>query len=123
MKIVLDENAFMPVRIYGFSAGFDLRTPKNVTIYPGESVAIDLGIRVEIPEGYFGKLESNPTLNINRSIVSLGYIIDTGYTGNIVAKLHNFGKEECVLEAGEKVVKLIIQSYMTPNLEVQVYDQ
>lgn len=118
MKINLDEGAYIPVRGYDADAGLDLRTPKNVVIYPNSSAIIDTGVHVQIQQGYFGKLESKSGLNVNHNIVSLGGVIDSGYTGSIIVKLYNLGKYKYVFEKGDKIVQLIIQPCLLPTLEI-----
>lgn len=109
MKIVLDEGAFMPIRAHENDGGLDLRTPVDIVVPPmrgktvhylgqgrpdelvGDAgcVAISTGVHVEIPHGYFGKIESKSGLNVKRGIVACGGTIDEGYTGGIVVKLYN----------------------------------
>ena len=116
MNIVLDKGALEPVRGHADDAGLDLRCPARTVIPAGGSAVIDLLVRTEIPRGYFGKLESKSGLNVKHGVVSLGGIIDSGYTGTIVARLYNFGPEDYVLEAGDKCVQLIIMPCETPEL-------
>lgn len=108
INVKLDPNAFMPVRAHYIDAGIDLRTPYEFTIPSGGSYQIDTGVHVAIPAGYYGKLESKSGLNVNHGVVSLGGVIDAGYTGSIVAKLYNFGEYDYHFNAGDKVVQLII---------------
>ena len=118
MEIKLDKGAYMPVRGYDADAGLDLRTPKRVVVYPNDSVTINTGVHVEVPFGYFGKLESKSGLNVNYGIVSHGGVIDSGYTGPIVVKLYNHGKQKYVFEEGDKIVQLIVQPCLLPMLEL-----
>lgn len=109
MKVVLDPGAYMPERAHETDAGLDLRTPDDVVIMPGKSAVIDTGVHIEIPHGFYGKLESKSGLNVNHDIVSLGGVIDEGYTGSIKVKLYNFGGCLYRLARGAKIVQLIIQ--------------
>ena len=118
MRIKLDEVACAPVRGHEADAGLDLRTPERVVVYPNDSVTINTGVHVQIPLGYFGKLESKSGLNVNYGIVSHGGVIDSGYTGAIVVKLYNHGKKKYVFEEGDKIVQLIIQPCLLPKLEL-----
>ena len=118
MKIELDNGAYIPVRGHAEDAGLDIRTPKTVTVYPEDSVTINTGVHVQIPLGYFGKLESKSGLHVNHGIVCHGGIIDSGYTGSIVVKLFNHGKKKYTFEQGDKIVQLIIQPCLLPTLEV-----
>ena len=110
MNIMLEKYAVMPVRGHAQDAGLDLRTPKAFTMPPRSSAIIKTGVHVEIPEGYYGKLESKSGLNVNHSIVCLGGIIDSGFTGEIVAKIYNL--------SGDKIVQLLIEPCETPELVV-----
>lgn len=118
MKIKLDDGAYVPLRGHEEDAGLDLRTPKRIVVYPNDSVTINTGVHVQIPLGYFGKLESKSGLHVNHDIVCHGGIIDSGYTGAIVVKLYNHGKQKYVFEQGDKIVQLIIQPCLLPKLEL-----
>ena len=118
MKIVLDDGAYMPERAHPTDAGLDLRTPRYVYVPVHGSVVIDTGVHIELPPGTFGHLESKSGLNVNQGIVSLGGIIDEGYTGSIVAKLYNLSDTDYFFAKGDKIVQLIIQPYIAPNMEV-----
>ena len=118
MRIMLDKGAFMPVRAHLTDAGLDLRTPIDVTVPKGGSVSIDTGVHVELPKGYYGKLESKSGLNVKHGVVSLGGTIDEPYRGSIVAKLYNFGNEDYQFNAGDKVVQMVIQPYIAPDLQI-----
>lgn len=108
MNIILDEGAFCPVRAHYADAGLDLKTPIDVFVKPNDSVCIDTGVHVEIPEGYWGKIESKSGLNVNHGVVSLGGTIDSGYTGSIRVKLYNFSDEAYHFSRGDKIAQLVI---------------
>ena len=118
MNIMLEKYAVMPVRGHAQDAGLDLRTPKAFTMPPRSSAVIKTGVHVEIPEGYYGKLESKSGLNVNHSIVCLGGIIDSGFTGEIVAKIYNLSDESYSFSQGDKIVQLLIEPCETPELVV-----
>ena len=115
MKIMLDEGAYEPVRGHAYDAGMDLRTPVRVVVPKNGYAVIDTGVHVEIPRGMFGKLESKSGLNVNHSVVSLGGVIDSGYTGSIKAKLYNLSGNDYIFERGDKVVQMIIQPCVIPT--------
>lgn len=118
MKIMLDPGAFAPTRAHAQDAGLDLKAKERVKLWPMMSVCIDTGVHVELPHGYYGKIESKSGLNVNYNIVSCGGVIDEGYTGSIVVKLYNFGSNSYVFEPGDKVAQLVIQHYIAPELEI-----
>lgn len=118
MKIKLDNGAYMPIRAHATDAGLDLRIPSDAVILEGDSLVVDTGVHVELPCGYCGKIEGKSGLNVNHGVVSLGGVIDEGYTGSIVVKLYNLSCERYDFKAGDKIAQLIIQPYIAPEIEV-----
>lgn len=119
MKVVLDKGAIMPVRAHELDAGYDLFTPNDFIVLPGEkSVVIDTGVHVEIPEGYVGFLKSKSGLNVKYGITGTG-VIDAGYTGSIVVKLY-FNEDHSTISfcRGEKIIQLVLLPIFTPELEL-----
>ena len=107
INVVLDNGAYMPEKAHEADAGFDLRTPSKVIIPAKSSRIIPTGVHVEIPRGYVGFLKSKSGLNVKDGILSEG-VIDSGYTGSIVAKLYNHSNKEKVFEKGDKITRLVI---------------
>ena len=116
MKIALDPGAFVPERAHDTDAGLDLRTPDGVLVPADGSVVIDTGVHVELPHGYYGKVESKSGLNVRQGIVSCGGIIDDGYTGSIVVKLYNFSGKKYIFAPGDKIAQLVVQPYAAPEM-------
>lgn len=117
MKVMLDEGAYMPERAHSLDAGYDLRTPRAVTVLPYESVVIDTGVHVEIAPNHVGMIKSKSGLNVNRDMTSEG-VIDSGYTGSIRVKLYNHGEHQRVIHKGDKISQLVIMPIVTPELEL-----
>lgn len=118
MKVKLDSGAYMPERAHPTDAGLDLRTTEEYVLWPRGHHTFDTGVHVEIPHGYYGKVESKSGLNVNDSVVCCGGVIDEGYTGSIRVKLYNFGKTDKHFDVGDKIAQLIIQPYAAPELEL-----
>ena len=133
MKIKLDKWAIAPSRAHHYDAGLDLYTPVDVCVsgskssgsgccgsYSGSaytgSAVINTGVHVQIPEGYVGMLKSKSGLNVNGDLTGEG-VIDSGYTGSIVVKLYNHGSQYRILEAGDKIIQLVIMPIITPELD------
>ena len=104
----------MPLRGHPDDAGLDLRTPHDVIVRAGKSAQIDTGVHAEIPFGYVGMLKSKSRLNIECNLTNEG-VIDAGYTGSIVAKLYNLGKEDVYFEKGDKITQLVILPVFIPD--------
>lgn len=119
LNVMLDEGAKLPERAHTADAGFDLFIPTNwkktITIFGRESLIVDTGVHVEIPEGYVGILKSKSGLNVKNNLTGTG-VIDSGYTGSIVAKLYNHGREKHIFQPGDKIIQLLIIKCETPEL-------
>lgn len=116
MKVVLDKGAYMPERAHKLDAGYDLRTPYGFSVWPKDSETIDTGVHVQIPEGYVGMLKSKSGLNVRKDINGEG-VIDAGYTGSIVVKLYNHGRNKQFFKKGDKIIQLVIVPVLTPQLQ------
>ena len=107
MKVMLDQGAYMPEYAHSTDAGADLRSPVSFSIMAGDSVTVDTGVHVEIPDGYVGMLKSKSSLNVKHGIVSEG-VVDEGYTGSIRVKLYNHGVGTYTVCKGDKITQIVI---------------
>lgn len=123
IKIKLDEGIKMPTRAHQFDAGLDLYSPVDADIVPRwsasweNSVIIDTGVHVQIPEGYYGKIESKSGLNTNNGLTCTG-VIDSHYTGSIKVKLYNNSNQRYKIRQGDKIAQLLIIKCELPELEL-----
>jgi dUTP pyrophosphatase len=123
MKVVLDAGAIMPTRAHELDAGYDLYSPAGKYLFPNvkgvdNSIVIDTGVHVQIPEGYVGDIKSKSGMMVNYSIITDG-TVDAGYTGSIRVKLFNLGSSLYHIEKGQKIAQLVLKKIITPEL-VQV---
>ena len=117
MKIMLDENAFMPTRAHETDAGLDLYAREDIIVSAMECAVFDTGVHIELPPQSVGFIKSKSGLNVKHGIVSEG-VIDVGYTGSIKVKLYNHSGYDYKVNRGDKISQLVILPIYTPNLEV-----
>lgn len=120
VAVMLDPGTKAPARAHAADAGMDLFMPEGVesqAVFPGGSITINTGVHVEIPEGYVGLLMSKSGLNVKNDLTGEG-VIDAGYTGSIVVKLYNHGRERHTFHAGDKLIQLLIIKCETPDVRV-----
>ena len=142
IKIKLDEGAIMPTRAHRSDAGLDLYTPHDVEVpslwdviisvvrhafgislpkgiggdyFAIPSVAIDTGVHIQIPFGFFGDIRSKSGLLFSKSIITDG-TIDSGYTGSIKVKLINLGTKTVEFKAGDKIAQMVISRCELPEI-------
>lgn len=117
MKVKLDEGAYMPVRCHSTDAGLDLRAKADQVVPANGSAIFRTGVHVEIPHGMAGIMLSKSGLNIWYEITSRG-LIDEGYTGEVVVKLHNHGANDYKVKAGDKISQLVIVPVLYEDVEL-----
>ena len=121
MKYMLDGGAYAPERAHFDDAGFDLRTPEAFDLGPAGSDSdqrvVDLKVHVEIPIGYYGKLESKSGLMVNHGVCSMGGIIDSGFRGTVKVMMINHSHKPYHFERGEKVVQMVVQPVLLCTLD------
>lgn len=115
----LKENAKLPIYGTEFSAGADLFACLDapVTIAPGETKLISLGISLEIPVGYAGLVYARSGLATKRDLAPANKVgvIDSDYRGEFFVPLHNHGAAAQTVENGERIAQLIITPYLTAS--------
>lgn len=104
------------------SAGFDLfcNNKEDIIAKPNEVVKIPTGIKMSIPEGYFGAIYPRSSAGI-KSRISLANstgIIDSDYRGEIILFLVNNGDKELVISNGDRLVQMVIQPFVQVDIEL-----
>lgn len=106
---------FVPERKHDSDAGYDMRAaiPRPITIDPGDSAWVPTGVKAAIPDGYFGLQCARSGLSCNHGITLANGVgvIDSGYRGEIKAKLVNLGKRPYTIFPDDRVCQLIILPY------------
>ena len=114
------DKIILPVRATAGSAGYDIVTPQDVTLNPGESIRIPTGIRVRMEEGWVFQIYPRSGLGYKYRVQldnTVG-IIDSDYyfsdnEGHIQVKITNDGKEgkTLFLKSGERFCQGIFTEY------------
>ena len=116
---MLDENAKLPVYGTEFSAGADLCAclDEPVTLQPGETRLISIGIAMEIPAGYAGLVYARSGLASKRGLAPANKVgvVDSDYRGEFFVPLHNHGSVPQTIEPGDRIAQMILTPYLTAN--------
>ena len=97
-----------PTKKFPKDAGWDLYTPNEVSLLPGQRVTVDTGICCHFPTGMWGQLREKSGLAYKYGLTVLGRVIDEGYRGRIKVILHNTGDEKVVLPPKVACCQLIL---------------
>ena len=115
----LRENAVVPTYGSEFAAGADLyaAVEESVTIAPSETKLIPTGIAMEIPVGYAGFIYARSGLASKKGLAPANKVgvVDADYRGEVMVALHNHGKTEQIIEAGERIAQMVIAPFITAN--------
>lgn len=106
------KNARIPKQSYDNDAGYDLFSPDEYTIKPGQKVKIDIGLQMIIPPHIFGEITSRSGLAYNCGIEVVGGkgIIDSNYRGHIYVGLRNTSvKQHYKVNIGSRIAQIIFQ--------------
>ncbi|WP_314347844.1 dUTP pyrophosphatase [Mammaliicoccus vitulinus] len=86
---LLSENATIPTRAYGVSAGLDIYAAETVVIEPQEKILLATDIAIDIPKGYVGLLTSRSGVSSKTHLVIETGKIDAGYNGHMKVNIKN----------------------------------
>ena len=123
LKIVTENQ--MPSYATSQAAGIDLycSNENEVEIKPKETVKINTGLKVQIPEGYFGAVYPRSSTGVKRKLMLANTIgvIDSDYRGEIMIFFYNYGNQIQVIKHGDRLAQLVIQPYQ--QFEIEVVDK
>ena len=102
------EQALPPTKHNPNDAAFDLYAVNDMQILVNKTDIVHTGICIEIPLGYFGKIESRSSL-AKRGIFCTAGVIDSGYRGEIMIVMNNLSQEKYSIKQGDRIAQMIIQ--------------
>ena len=114
------ENAVIPTRGSQSAAGYDLSAAIDgeVSIKPDETVLIPTGLKIAIPEGYFGGIFARSGLATKEGLrpANCVGVIDADYRGELLVSLHNDSKVIRAVTPGERIAQLVILPFLAVSL-------
>ena len=108
----LDANAQVPSKKHQYDACYDLYTINSCTIPAGNFMKLNLGLAMEIPNGYVGIIKGRSGLTSSGIIVPTG-TIDSGYRGEIGVTMFNTTDYELKVEAGSRIAQFCLEKTYT----------
>ena len=101
---------------YPGDAGIDLPITQTVMLAPGEFADLPSGIKVAIPEGYYGRIAARSGALRNKRIRVYEGVIDAGYRGELYSYVENVGPTATIIQPGDRLAQLIIQPVVDTKL-------
>jgi dUTP pyrophosphatase len=117
--IKLNDLAVLPSRANQFDAGLDISSVENHRIAPSEWKLIPTGLIVNIPENYYGALNSRSGLALKKGLVvhQGSGVIDCGYQGELKVILRNTSKITQEVKVGDRIAQLLICPVLLSRVE------
>ncbi len=101
------------------AAGADLYAclEEAVTVPAGMTVFIPTGLALEVPAGCAGLIYARSSMGAKRGLAPANKVgvIDSDYRGQVMVALHNHGRQDQVVQPGERVAQLLITPVFTPG--------
>lgn len=103
---------FNPTPKKAGDAGIDLPVwlpaEHNIEVYPGQFLSVPTGVKVKIPEGYWGLLKARSSAHFKKRLLVIDGVIDSGYTGELFSMVFNPTKETIKVSHLERITQLIL---------------
>lgn len=114
-----NEYAKIPTKGSEKSAGYDLYAciNKPILIKPNETVLVNTGISMELPNGTFGAIFPRSGISVKRGLAPANKVgvCDSDYRGEYKVALHNHSNKTQWVNPGERIAQLIIMPYINVN--------
>jgi dUTP pyrophosphatase len=114
IKIINKSSNALPEYATTGSSGMDMRASieSPQVLRPLERALVPTGLFIELPQGYEAQVRPRSGLAIKQGITCLNTpgTIDADYRGEIKVILINLSQEEQVIQPGDRIAQLVIQS-------------
>lgn len=122
VKIVCNNPDWLPKYQTSGSAGMDLHAAidKPIVLKSLERALVPTGIFVELPEGFEAQIRPRGGLAFKHGITVTNSpgTMDSDYRGEYMVILQNLGKEDFVVEPGDRIAQLVIARYEQVDWQV-----
>ncbi len=121
VKIINRSSNPLPSYATAASAGMDIRADlkEPIQLGVGERKLIPTGLFIELPVGYEAQVRPRSGLALKQGITCLNApgTIDADYRGELGIILINHSNEVQVIQPGDRIAQLVVQSVVTCNWE------
>ena len=94
--------------------GFIMEDKEKIEIEPHQSIKINTGLALEIPDGYFGGIFARSGLATKENLRPSNCVgvIDSDYRGEILVSIFNDSTEKRIISNNQRVAQLVIMPYL-----------
>jgi dUTP pyrophosphatase len=109
--VLLSDDAKIPWKAMLGSAGFDVYSPREVTIHAQKTMKIPLDLLISPLEGTYTKTAARSSLATRHQITYPADVINPNYTGCIHMCLTNLSDRDYTIQKHEKIGSLVFEHY------------
>ena len=113
----VNKNAKLPVRSMAGAAGYDLTAAESAVVPAHSQCLVKTGLAIAIPPDCYGRVAPRSGLALKKFIDVGAGVIDSDYRGELGVVLFNFGKEDFVVNMGDRIAQLIFEKIKTPKIK------
>jgi len=123
VKTIVEEGATLPKQTTALSAGSDIsaKLSKPFVLRPGDYALIPTGLKIALPPGYEAQVRPRSGLAAKYGVTVLNSpgTIDADYRGEVKVILINHGKEDFIINDGDRIAQFVISPiFYTTFIEV-----
>jgi dUTP pyrophosphatase len=113
----------VPTYAHDGDAGADAYANDVMTINPGETVKVPLGIKIAVPQGFEVQVrpKSGLAANFGLTILNTPGTIDSNYRGEIIALVYNTSSVPYDVKLHQKICQLVVNE--VPQVNIVVVDE
>lgn len=115
MKITKLKEVKMPTKSHELDCGLDMYLLDDVTMHPFETVCLDTGLAMDIPEGFAGILAPRSSI-AKKGIIIHPAIIDPGYKGEVHIIATNCSNNIYEFKKNDRLCSLVCYSILNPTI-------
>ncbi len=115
MKITKLKEVKMPTKSHELDCGLDMYLLDDVTMHPFETVCLDTGLAMDIPEGFAGILAPRSSI-AKKGIIIHPAIIDPGYKGEVHIIATNCSNNTYEFKKNDRLCSLVCYSILNPTI-------
>ncbi|KAH7730502.1 dUTP diphosphatase [Aphelenchoides avenae] len=115
--VLVSEHARAPYVGSEKAAGADLCAAEDCIVPAGDRRLITTGLKIAIPEGYYGRIAPRSGLAVKHFIDTGAGVVDADYRGELKVLLFNFGKEDYEVKIGDRIAQVICEKIGHPVLK------
>jgi len=100
------------------ATGYDVYSAESYVVQPGERCVVSTGIKLKIPDGYYGTLVSKTGIMIKHGVEVGATLVEPGYDGELKVVLFNRDRRAFVVRPGYRVAQLVLSRIETVPMPV-----